>query len=204
MIAVVSAGIGNIASVRNMIAKAGGGEAAVVTRPEGLREARKILLPGVGSYDAGMEALGRDGLADAIREAASRGAQILGICLGMQLLFGSSEEGRLPGLGLIGGKVERFRFPDAGYKIPHIGWNVVRPVRESPLFAPGGDELRFYHVHSYHAVCDDPGDVAAVTNYGYDFACAVQRGNVMGVQFHPEKSHRFGIDLMRRFIGAPC
>lgn len=204
MIAVVSAGIGNIASVRNMVAKAGGGEAAVVTDPEGLREARKILLPGVGAYDAGAEALGRNGLSEAIREAVARGARILGICLGMQLLFRSSEEGRLPGLGLIGGRVERFRITEAGLKVPHIGWNVVKPVRESTLFSPGGEELRYYHVHSYHAVCDDPADVVAVTNHGYDFACAVQRGNVMGVQFHPEKSHRFGIALMRRFIGDPC
>lgn len=204
MIAIVSAGLGNIASVRNMIAKAGA-EAAVVATPDGLRDAAKILLPGVGSYDAGMAALEQGGMVRAIREAAERGAPILGICLGMQLLFHRSEEGRMPGLGLINGRVERFRPPDPSLKIPHVGWNVVKPVRDSALFDKGGEEQRFYHVHSYHAVCDDPGDVTALTDYGYDFACAVQHGNVLGVQFHPEKSHRFGIALMKRFIGwKPC
>lgn len=200
MIFIAAAGLGNVASVKNMIAKVGGGECRIVTEPEALRTAGKIILPGVGSFDAGMEALERTGMVRAIREAAERGASILGICLGMQLLFHRSEEGRLPGLGLMGGRVMRFRQTGGSMKIPHVGWNKVRPLRESPIFSMGLEEQRFYHVHSYHVECDDPGDIAATTNYGYEFTSAVHHGSVMGVQFHPEKSHRFGMALMKRFV----
>ncbi len=202
MIYIAAAGMGNIASVRNMILKAGCANCRIATEPGELRDARKIILPGVGSYDAGMAALEQTGMVRAIREAAERGAFILGICLGMQLLFHRSEEGRLPGLGLMNGRVTRFRQTDKSMKIPHVGWNKVHPVRDSPIFRIGDEEQRFYHVHSYHVECEDSRDVAATTNYGYEFTSAVHNGNVMGVQFHPEKSHRFGMTLMKRFVEA--
>jgi glutamine amidotransferase len=148
-----------------------------------------------------MSALQQHGFVDALREATNRGAYVLGICLGMQLLFESSEEGVLPGLGLVPGRVEKFKLAGTPLKVPHVGWNIVRPLRDSALFSTSDEQQRFYHVHSYHAVCGDSGDTVAVTQYGYEFACAVQHGKVLGVQFHPEKSHRFGVRLMQRFVG---
>lgn len=200
MICIVDAGLGNIGSVRNMLGIAGDNEVSIVTEADGLSRAGKILLPGVGSFDAGITSLDQSGLDIAIRDAANRGAYILGICLGMQLLFDKSEEGKRPGLGLVPGSVERFKFEDKSLKVPHVGWNIVRPVCDSVLFEMSGEEQRFYFVHAYHAICEDPRDVTAVTHHGYDFPCAVQRDKVMGVQFHPEKSHRFGIMLLKKFI----
>lgn len=201
MIVIVDYGMGNIASVENMIRKVGG-EAKLSSSPAEVRSAAKLVLPGVGSFDPGMRALGERSLDAAVREAANaHGAYVLGICLGMQLLFDSSEEGSLPGLALVSGDVRRFRPAAPGLRVPHMGWNVARPTRATRLFSPGAEESRYYFVHSFHARCAREEDVSAVTTYGYDFACAVERGNVMGVQFHPEKSHRFGMALFRRFIG---
>jgi glutamine amidotransferase len=124
----------------------------------------------------------------------------------MQLFSRKSEEGRLPGLGLIAADTRRLRSEDPRLKIPHMGWNVIAPVRSSPLFpAPAADENRFYFTHSYHVVCDAPEDVVATATHGVPFTAALARGNLWGVQFHPEKSHRFGLELFRRFLAAsPC
>ena len=127
----------------------------------------------------------------------------LGICLGMQMLFEKSEEGELAGLGWIKGKVKRFDFTEGSLnalKIPHMGWNVVYPAKDNALLPSDEQELRYYFVHSYHVVCDDPCDVLAYSHYGYDFTCAVQHDNIYGAQFHPEKSHRFGMALIKNFI----
>lgn len=202
MITVIDYGAGNIGSVLNMIRKVGGqalasGDAAVVAGAE------KILLPGVGSFDNAVTRLGALGLMDVLRERAGAGVPFLGICLGMQLLSEASEEGSLPGLGLIPGRVRRFRFDGdcAGLKIPHMGWNRVTTAKDHALCEGLENDARFYFVHSYYYDCADPADILFRTRYGHDFASGVQRGTVMGVQFHPEKSHRFGMQLLKNFMG---
>lgn len=200
-VTVVDYGVGNLASVANMIHKVGG-TATSSRNPEVIAEARWVILPGVGAFDAGMSALNQGGLADAIAAAVNNGARVLGICLGFQLLFENSEEGRLPGLGLIPGRVRRFFFSAGTQRIPHMGWNVVRPTTDSALFSRASEEQRYYFVHSYFAECARQDHVTAECEYGFPFACAVQKSNLMGVQFHPEKSHRFGMNLLRRFLNA--
>lgn len=198
---VIDAGIGNVASVVNMLKRVGV-NANVVTNPSAVASSRKLVLPGVGAFDGGMTSLDAHDLREPVRAAAESGARILGICLGMQLMFEGSEEGSAKGLGLIPGRIERFKLSDPALKIPHMGWNRVRATRDSSLFPPTDEEQRFYFVHSYHAVCESDADVAAVTRHGYEFACAVERGNLVGVQFHPEKSHRFGMALLARFVAS--
>lgn len=135
------------------------------------------------------------------RLVLSQRTPVLGICLGMQLMFDRSEEGVRPGLGWMPGDVKRFRFDTLSLpaRIPHMGWNEVRPRNKHPLFAQVDEELRYYFIHSYHVMPRNVDAVAATAEYGYEFCCAVARGGIMGVQFHPEKSHRFGLDLLRRF-----
>lgn len=201
MITVIDYGAGNIGSVLNMIRHVGG-EATVTSDPTGVLAAQKILLPGVGSFDSAMAKLTGLGLVDSLRERAAAGIPFLGICLGMQLLADESEEGCLAGLGLIPGRVRRFFFENesAKLKIPHMGWNAVTPVRAHPLVEGLDEGARFYFVHSYHIVCNDE-DVLLTSTHGYRFVSGIQRGSVMGVQFHPEKSHRFGMQLFRNFVG---
>lgn len=199
MIVIVDYEAGNIASVLNMIRKAGG-DAVVSGRPEDVGRAAKLVLPGVGSFDYGMTHLHAKGLAQAIKARAAAGVPLLGICLGMQLLGMQSEEGVVPGLGLIDASFRRFS--DPGLRVPHVGWNTVQVVKENPLMDKVGEECRYYFVHSYFALCQDHGDVLATTDYGLPFVSAYSRANVFGVQFHPEKSHRFGLDLMKRFLGV--
>ncbi len=201
MTLVVDYGRGNIASVVNMLRRVGVA-ATISSNPAEISAARKLILPGVGSFDAGMKALVERGHDRAILEAVESGATLLGICLGMQLLLDGSDEGSCKGLGLISGKAERFDAAVGGIRIPHMGWNVVRPQPRARLFSTGPEESRFYFVHSYFARCTDPADVAALTHYGKDFASAVQKNHVYGVQFHPEKSHRFGMELLRCFEGS--
>lgn len=197
---IINYGMGNVASVLNMI-RFIGGDARISTSPEELRDASTLILPGVGAFDAGIRSLRETGMDNAIREAVSdNGATLLGICLGMQLLMESSEEGHLPGLALVPGKVKRFQVHEYGLHVPHMGWNTVQPIRSSKLFDANAEEYRFYFVHSYHVECEDPQDVAGITHYGYDFTSAFERGRVLGVQFHPEKSHRFGMALLKRFL----
>lgn len=199
---VVDYGIGNIGSVLNMI-RFVGGDAVGSTSPDIVRDARMLILPGVGSFDAGMTALHNTGMDTAVKDAVSNGATILGVCLGMQLFMESSEEGTLGGLGLVRGRVKRFQVQDLGLRVPHMGWNIVRPARPSRIFEMNAEEQRFYFVHSYYVECDDPEDIAGVTRYGRDFTSAIEHdGRVIGVQFHPEKSHRFGMDLFRRLLGV--
>lgn len=201
MIAVVDYGAGNIGSVLNMIHKVGG-KAAAVSAVDDLLAADKILLPGVGSYDNAMSRLTSLGLVEVLKARAADGVAFLGICLGMQLLADSSEEGVLPGLGIIPGCVKRFRFEGdlARLKIPHMGWNRVHAVRPHPLVNGLEQDARFYFVHSYYFDCVDLADRLFEAEYGLRFTCGVQRLNVMGVQFHPEKSHRYGMQLMKNFI----
>lgn len=201
MITIVDNQMGNIGSIANMIAKVGG-QARITSDPAEIRTAEKLVLPGVGHFDRGMANLRELGLATALEDAIMSGeTPILGVCLGMQLMCFGSEEGIEPGLGWINARVRRFAPRDVTLRIPHMGWNTVRPVRESPLFSMDPEEPdRFYFVHNYFVQCDDPEDVLAWTDYGNEFCSAFSKGNLWGVQFHPEKSHAFGMNLFRGFL----
>ena len=196
---IIDCGIGNAGSIFNIIKKVGG-HSRIIKSVEEYQGEEKLILPGVGSFNSGVNALTERGFDKFLRLKADEGKMIFGICLGMQLLFEKSEEGPGKGLGLIKGKIVSFKFADRHLKVPHMGWNIVRPLKNSALFNMNQDEQRFYHVHSYHAVCDNDSDIIATTYYGYSFPSAVQHGRVLGVQFHPEKSHRFGMNLIKKII----
>lgn len=201
MISVLDYGTGNVGSVIRMLERAGGMAHRIAT-PEEVLAAKKLVIPGVGAFNHGMSQLGTRELQPALNTVAlETRIPVLGICLGMQLMCRTSEEGGLPGLGWIDAEVRRFPASETcGLRVPHMGWNTLRVVRENPLVSSGGGEKRFYFVHSYKVSCNDPADPIALTRYGEDFVAAFQRENLFGVQFHPEKSHRFGMELMRRFV----
>ncbi len=205
MIVVVDYGMGNVASVLNMGRKAGGdmrlsGDPAVVAAAD------KLILPGVGAFDRGMENLHRLGLVEAMNQAVfERKAPMLGVCLGAQLFTRGSEEGRSPGLGWIDADTIRFRCDCAGsaLKVPHMGWNHVEPAKDDAMLNGLPEDPRFYFVHSFHLACNDPSDVLLWATHGVRFPAGIRRGNIWGMQFHPEKSHRFGLALMRNFVSLP-
>jgi glutamine amidotransferase len=199
MIAIVDYGAGNLRSVRNALEFL---DADVVTAsvPDDLAGAEKIVLPGVGAFGAGMAALRERGFEGPLKEAVEAGTPLLGICLGLQYLFESSDEmGQHSGLGLLRGQVTRLPEED-GLKIPHIGWNSLTIQRESPLLAGIPDQAYAYFVHSYAVVADDPADVLATTDYGGPFVSVVGRGNVFGIQCHPEKSQGVGLRILKNFL----
>jgi glutamine amidotransferase len=204
VISIIDCGMGNLGSVKNML-KHIGVESEIISTPEEVLQAKKIILPGVGNWDNGVKKLNQSGLLDILNvRVLNDKIPVLGICLGMQLLLESSEEGTLPGLNWIPGKVKKFDFSGDEFKsmklrVPHMGWNVVVPNKESPLTKEFGEETRFYFVHSYHVVVSNQEDVLMTCNYGYPFTCAIQKNNIWGAQFHPEKSHKFGMALMKKF-----
>jgi glutamine amidotransferase len=199
MIKILDYGMGNTASIMNMIHKVGG-KAEVCSRPSELDLATAIILPGVGSFDNAMIKLNNSDLLKVLcSKVLKEKILFLGICLGMQLLFERSEEGKLPGLGWIKGNVTRFNFSGMGLNIPHMGWNFINPKISENLFFGLENEARFYFVHSYHVNCNS-SNVLASTNYGYQFPCVVRHENILGVQFHPEKSHRFGMQIFKNFL----
>lgn len=199
---IVDYGLGNLGSIQNMLKYLG--HASTVSRdPEAIVSADKLILPGVGAFDNGMENIASSGIRPALdRRVQEDRRPILGICLGMQLMTQGSQEGIQPGLGYIDAETVMFE-PGAGkghLKVPHIGWNTIKRSKKHPLTDGLDKETRFYFVHSYHVRCREPGDVLLTTHYGLDFCSAFQRGNIMGVQFHPEKSHRFGMRLLKNFV----
>lgn len=200
MVAIIDYGLGNLGSIANML-KVIGEKNIITSDCEKIVGADKIILPGVGAFDAGMQKLQQTHLADVIRSEARRGKPVLGICLGMQLLGRKSEEGTMDGLGLIPFDNIHFSFSaDPSLKIPHMGWDIVKFKQDSPLLADIEEQQRYYFVHSYHAKCDSEENVLMTCEYGYEFAAAVVKNNVYGVQFHPEKSHKFGMLLLENFV----
>jgi glutamine amidotransferase len=200
MIVVVDYGMGNLGSIVNMFKKIGV-PVEVSADPDVVVGASKLVLPGVGAFDAGMSQIEARGLRPVLaRKVLDERVPILGICLGTQLMTKSSEEGTSQGLGWIDAETVRFRFPnEAGLRVPHMGWNEIQRAKNSLLLSDLDASARFYFVHSYHLVCQEKTDVLMTAAYGYEFVAAVERGNIAGVQFHPEKSHRFGLQLLRNF-----
>jgi glutamine amidotransferase len=202
MIVIVDYGLGNLGSIQNMLNKLGA-RAEIGTTVNEIEHATKIILPGVGAFDAGMSQLNRSGLRSALDVAVhQRRVPVAGICLGMQLMTNGSEEGELSGLGWIQAKTIRFApAPYETMKIPHMGWSVVTKSKKSPVLEFLDDESRFYFVHSFHVVCSDREDVLLAAQYGsVQFDAAFERENILGFQFHPEKSHRFGLTLLKAFV----
>lgn len=202
-IAIVDYGVGNLMSIANMLKKAGFAS-SITSDLDELSQAEKIILPGVGAFDRAATRLRESGLDEIVRTRAADGAWILGVCLGMQLLLDSSEEGSgsVPGLGLVPGAVRRFPsvVDDRRLLIPHMGWNTVRRHEGHDGVLPSVQNgSRFYFVHSFHAVPTDDADVFATSDYGIPFTSMVRHGRVIGAQFHPEKSHRNGLALLSDF-----
>jgi len=196
-VSLISYGLGNLGSVVNMLKRVGA-ESRLVGTPEEILASDKLLLPGIGAFDTGMRLLDEQGLTPAIKEFAATGKPVFGICLGMQLLLDRSEEGVAPGLGLIPGMSARFaEQPDL--RVPHMGWNIVTPTHDDPLVAGLEPDSRFYFVHTYKVVPDRGEDVLGTTTYGDPFASMIRSGNVMGAQYHPEKSHAFGMRVLGNF-----
>lgn len=197
-ISILDYGIGNTGSILNMLRKLRV-DASVVTTPESVLAAKRLLLPGIGAFDACMAALQNSGLRDCVPEFAASGRPLLGICVGMQMLTLGSEEGVIPGLGLIQAHTRRFAALP-GLRIPHMGWDSVRwAIPDHPLAHELTGESRFYFVHSYRVTCEAAANTLAACTYGEEFAAAISADNIAGVQFHPEKSHRFGLQLLSNF-----
>ena len=201
-IVIVGYGIGNLGAIPNMLKRLGA-DAAITSDPLMIRTADRLILPGVGAFDAAMQTLADLELIDVLHDRVRAGVPVLGLCLGMEIMAEASEEGRLPGLGWIPGRVVRFAFPPTEMRrVPHMGWNYVTPVADLPLLRDLGHRPRFYFAHSYHFATRVADDIAATTTYGLPFASVIHRDNVTGIQFHPEKSHRFGLKLFENFLGG--
>jgi imidazole glycerol-phosphate synthase subunit HisH len=201
MVTIVDYKTGNLGSIQNILKRIG--EESVTTSDKKLIvSATKLILPGVGAYNTGMSNLIELDLVDVLnKKVLIERTPILGICLGMQLMSERSEEGSFQGLGWIKGETKRFNFVNTlEYKIPHMGWNFIQQKKESRLFTAMFPDARFYFVHSYFFLASDPSDILASTTYETEFTSAVEKGNILGVQFHPEKSHKFGMKLLKNFV----
>lgn len=199
MITIVDYGLGNVNAFLNVYRRLNV-PARTATRADDLREAVKVILPGVGAFDHAMDRLTQSGMRNALDDAVlRRQVPVLGVCVGMQMLGRDSDEGRLPGLGWIAGRVRSLTSVATSQPVPHMGWNDARPIAAEPLFAGIESPPKFYFLHSYYFECDRAEDAIAAADYGGEFACAVRAGNVYGVQFHPEKSHHNGVQLLKNF-----
>lgn len=198
MIAILNYGIGNLKSIYNMFKKVGV-ESIITSDIETIKKADKYLLPGVGSFNHGMKSLKEAPFFKILEEEVLETRKpILGICLGMQLLTNSSEEGKEKGLGWIDAQTVKFDLEDKCLSIPHMGWNRTNPMNTNDIFKNLEDN-RFYFVHSYHVVCNNSNNLLATAHYGEKFTCSIHNDNIYGVQFHPEKSHKFGMQLLKNF-----
>lgn len=198
MIALVDSGTGNLRSVKKALETVGA-EVNLTADPEEILSAQKVALPGVGAFGDSMNGLLERGLVDIIDEVVRRRTTLLGICVGMQLLFESSEElGFHKGLGFVPGRVKRF--DTTGFKVPQTGWNQIKLIRNCPLFRGLPEDSYAYFNHSYYCEVDDLDDMVTKTEYGISFASAIQRDNIYGVQFHPEKSQEVGLTILRNFV----
>lgn len=202
MITIINYNAGNIKSIQNMLKRIGA-KSCISADAKEIEQAEKLILPGVGHFDYGMRNLQESGLIGVLnKKVVVDKVPLLGICLGAQLLGNKSEEGIIPGLGWIDMEVVKFdenKLPK-NLKIPHMSWNEIVIKKQSQLLAGLNNESRFYFVHSYHMKCNDENDVLTNTNYGYEFTSAVEKDNIYGVQFHPEKSHKFGMRLLENFV----
>jgi glutamine amidotransferase len=202
MIVIIDYGMGNLGSVANMLKKIGA-QAVISSNIQMISRADKLILPGVGAFDSGMKNLDELGIIPVLNhKIIVEKTPLLGVCLGMQLLTRRSEEGQLPGLGWLDAETVRFKFDISNphLKVPHMGWNSLQLSRSHPIFSDFDSEPRFYFVHSYYVVCADTRNILARTNYGGEFVSIVGKENILGVQFHPEKSHKFGMKLLRNFV----
>jgi glutamine amidotransferase len=201
MITIIDYGAGNLGSIQNMIKKTGF-KAIISNKEEDILNADRLILPGVGSFDFGMTQLKNSGLIESInKKVIELKTPILGICLGLQLFTDKSEEGHMKGLSWFKAETVKFNFSNnINLKIPHMGWNQIKIMKESRLFENLPNESRFYFVHSYHLKCLEINDSLIQTHYGYDFVSGLEKDNIVGVQFHPEKSHKFGMQIFNNFI----
>ena len=194
---IIDYGLGNLESIANMLKKLGY-KSLISNKKEDILKASKLILPGVGSFDTGMNNLKERGLVEVLQQKVIEDkTPILGICLGMQLLANSSEEGIERGLGWINGK--SLKLVHDSLKVPHMGWNSINIEKESSLFEPSEKFRKYYFVHSYHVICKDKKDVLATSDYGSNFTAMVEKNNVYGAQFHPEKSHKYGMEILNQF-----
>lgn len=201
MITIVDYGVGNLASIQNMLARANV-DSRICSSEFEIRSASKLILPGVGAFDTCVIKLHESGLLDTLNtKVLHERIPVMGVCVGHQLLFETSEEGKMPGLGWLKGKVVKFAGLEkpVKLKVPHMGWTEVVPAKQSRILTDLQEAVRFYFVHSYFALPDDPADVLMHATYGVPFTAAVEKGNILGVQFHPEKSHRYGLKLLANF-----
>ena len=201
IVTIIDYGMGNIGSIVNMIKKIGH-ESRVASEADQLADAEKLILPGVGAFDQGIENLKELNMIPILRRKITEEKRpILGICLGMQLMTAGSEEGISGGLGFIDARTQRFSFTNSvKLPIPHMGWNTVKVEKNHALFDGMGNSSQFYFVHSYYVLCNNLEDILLTSQYGLNFTSAYQRENIYGVQFHPEKSHKYGMQLLRNFI----
>jgi glutamine amidotransferase len=201
MIHIIDYGAGNLGSILNMIKRIGE-EAVLVPNPKDLVNATKIILPGVGHFDHGMKQLHNSGMIELLNQkVVNDNVPILGICLGAQMMCKGSEEGNLTGLSWFDAEVKKFNFDQINnLRIPHMGWNYVKQMKDSKISKEMTEESKFYFVHSYHMVSNDDNDVLFKTNYGYDFVSGLENESKFACQFHPEKSHKFGIQMFKNFV----
>ena len=200
MISIINYGVGNLASIKNMLKKAGF-ESELATETGAIEKSSKIILPGIGAFDHCMSEFNKSGLRETItKKVLEDKTPLLGICVGLQMLMENSEEGVEPGLGWIAGKTIKFKKDKLGdLKIPHMGWTNVHIAKDTGLTRNLGEQPRFYFVHSYYVQPDDPSDQMLTAHYGYEFTAAVNRENIFGAQFHPEKSHKYGMKILENF-----
>jgi len=202
MLVIVDYGLGNLRSILNKLRRLEI-DAVLSSDPDKIVKADRLILPGVGFFAAGMENLHKYNLIEVLQEKVVREkVPVLGICLGMQLFAGFSEEGNSKGLGWIDGEITKFNFEEHSLKlkVPHVGWNTIKVRNTSALVANLEEDSRFYFTHSYFFNCFDQRDNCAETNYGIDFTSVVVKDNIYGTQFHPEKSHQFGIKIIQNFV----